>query len=430
MTQADLASARLEDLSGLVLLGEATAAADPRAVYRRLALEWGPVAPVDLEPGVPAWLAMGYREIVEVLRNEAVFSKDTRSWRWIAEGRIAAATSPLAAFLAPRDNAMFTDGKRRERLRAALDDAFANQDELAVGRSLRALCDSLLDDLVSRGEADLVREYAEIVPVLAVGSMLGLSPDAAQAMLPHLRAVFAGGPGVRPATSAIHRTFVELSARARTNRAMSVLLRDDPGPVRDLTEALVAHPNLETDVEVSSSLAMTMISGCQMEIAWIAQTFELVLTDAQFAGRVRGGRLGLDDALDEVLWREPPSTNLAPRFATHDVELGGVRVAQGDAVVLGIAAANAAQEQAVVDDPWAGVGNRAHLTWGAGPHRCPAERSARFIARIAVERALARFEDLELAIPAESLRRVPTPWTRHSVSLPVRYARPVVFEQY
>lgn len=425
MSEVDLGSTRLEDLSGLTPLVAVTGAADPAAFCRRLASEWGPVAPVDLEPGVPAWLALGYREVVEVLRNEALYSKNLRTWRWFAEGRVTTTSSAVAAAFAPRDNALFSDGKRRQELRSALDDGFATIDEISLGRSMRALCDALLDQLAQRGTADLVRDYAEVVPVLAITAIFGLAPEAALGLLPHVRKMFTGGEGLQEAALTVHRAFTELAARRRTTRRMGLLLRDDPGPVTDFTEALVASPYLATDIEVSSSLTMTIVQGCQMETGWIAQTFERLLTDPRFGGRVRGGRLGTEDALDEVLWREPPSTILAPRFATQDTELGGLQIERGDAVVLAVAAANA-QEQAVDDDPWAGLGNRAHLTWGAGPHRCPAERPARFIARIAVERALARLEDLELAVPAEALRRAPSPWTRHPVSLPVRFSRPVV----
>ncbi|WP_190233062.1 hypothetical protein [Streptomyces avicenniae] len=41
----------------------------------------GPIAPTELEPGVPGWLVLGHRELPEVTRDEECFSHDSRRWR-------------------------------------------------------------------------------------------------------------------------------------------------------------------------------------------------------------------------------------------------------------------------------------------------------------------------------------------------------------
>lgn len=155
-------------------------------------------------------------------------------------------------------------------------------------------------------------------------------------------------------------------------------------------------------------------------MAWIAQTLRLMLTDPRFAGRVRGGRLGVDDALDEVLWRDPPQANLPARFALRDVELAGQPVAEGDALILGLAAANA-DPRVHSDDLWNEIGNRSHLSWSAGPHACPAHVPARIIAKSAVESALHLLPDIRLAIPADEIVLIPSPWNRCPASLPVTF---------
>jgi len=155
-------------------------------------------------------------------------------------------------------------------------------------------------------------------------------------------------------------------------------------------------------------------------MAWIAQTLRLMLTDARFAGRVRGGRLGVDDALDEVLWRDPPQANLPARFALRDVELAGQPVAAGDALILGLAAANA-DPRVHSSDLWNEIGNRSHLSWSAGPHGCPAHVPARIIAKSAVESALHLLPDIHLTVPAEEIVLIPSPWNRCPASLPVAF---------
>ncbi len=47
---------RLEEIPDRIRLSDITTARDPHKLYEQLRDEWGPVAPMDLEPGVPAWL--------------------------------------------------------------------------------------------------------------------------------------------------------------------------------------------------------------------------------------------------------------------------------------------------------------------------------------------------------------------------------------
>ncbi|MCZ2265105.1 hypothetical protein IRJ14_21260, partial [Isoptericola sp. QY 916] len=79
---------RLEDVADRPLLADLAGAPDPAARYEALRSRWGALAPVDLEPGVPAWLALGHAEVAAVLRNEAMFSRDARHWRYEAEGLV------------------------------------------------------------------------------------------------------------------------------------------------------------------------------------------------------------------------------------------------------------------------------------------------------------------------------------------------------
>jgi cytochrome P450 len=191
-------------------------------------------------------------------------------------------------------------------------------------------------------------------------------------------------------------------------------------PADDLTSAFVSHPNLHGHFEIMQSMAGMISLGYGTTTSWIAQALRLMLTDPRFAGRLRGGRLGVDDALDEVLWRDPPMANMPARFAMRDTELAGQPIQRGDALVLALAAANA-DPRVHVDDMWIEHGNRSHLAWSTGPHACPAHIPARIIARAAVETALHMLPDIRLAVPAGDIRLIPSPWTRCPASLPVTF---------
>lgn len=398
---------RLEEIEDRVQLSEITAALDPHKYYERLRDEWGPVAPVDLEPGVPGWLVLGYDEASSVLRDELLFSRNARNWRYVHD-RSLPADSGLFAALAPRENAYFLDGMEQRRLRAPLDDALSSVDEKRLARTVVVTCEAIIDRIMARGEADLVDEYAVSVPVMVLTELFGMSLSDGNKMHELTEALYAGKEAARIAAVEQEALLATLVA---THRA-------EPG--QDLITALVNHPHHENDVEVMASLGLLFTMGHDAEIAWIASTLHTVLTDAAFAARVRRGWLDLDDALEEVSRRNPPAPHVLPRFARRDCELGGRRIALGDALVPAIAAANA--DRAIrTDDPWAELGSRFHLTWGAGAHACPAHRIGPLIGRIAVDTLLRRVPDLELAVPPGSIQMSLSPWSRHPQHLPVRF---------
>ncbi|MFI9489664.1 hypothetical protein ACIG47_24960 [Promicromonospora sp. NPDC052451] len=400
-------SERLVDLTDLTPLIETTTSADPAQVYERLRGRWGNVAPVLLEPGVPAWLVLGHRELVTVLRNEGLFSRDSRNWGLLQDGTVTPG-SGVGGVLAPRDGIYYVDGVRHRHLRRLVDDAFESVDEHHLAGITEQWCRRALDRVLAKGEADLVSEYARAVPLLVMSTMFGLDADQARAMLGHAQRVFqAQGAAGREALDAQRALIVELIESRRA------------APSDDLVSAMLRHPSAPTDVDVQSAVSATLILGSQYEVAWITHALRLRLTDRRFDGR-SGGLLSASDTLTQVLGSTPPAPNAGPRFALADTTLGGRRIAAGDAVVPGILAASA-ESRAAGDDIWLETGNLSYLTWGAGPHACPARRPATVIAQVAVSEALRRLGGVALTVPARTLAATGTLWSSVPRELPVRF---------
>ncbi|WP_406200565.1 cytochrome P450 [Kitasatospora sp. NBC_01560] len=389
----------------------AAMADDPHGLYARLRAQYGPVAPIELEPGVEAWLVLGYPELLELTRNEALFSKDSRRWRVPAEGRLAA-DSRLLPMTSWRPTLLNLDGAEHQRLRAAVSDTLAQIDHRQLRETTEAAADALIDSWGPDGTADLIAQYARQLPLLVFTQLLGLPAGAG----PHLVELISH--------------FVDSSAKSvRANAEFQAILvdlvrrrRETPGA--DLTSWLLAHPAALTDLEAVHHLVVMMVAGNETTINWTGNTLRLLLTDRRFRATLTGGRLTVSDALEEVLWRDPPTQNFPGRWATGDTVLGGQYISTGDMLVLGLAAANAdpaAQGTASAAHGTLG-GNRAHLAWGAGQHVCPAQHPARIIVETAVETLLHRLPDLQLAVPPSELTWRPSPWSRALVSLPVLYS--------
>ncbi|GGM17018.1 cytochrome P450 [Promicromonospora citrea] len=408
---ARTAPVELASLTGLTPLSATTGGADSQEIYDVLRARWGVVAPVDMEPGVPAWLVMGHAEICEITRNEAQFSRDPRNWRWHYDGLLPNSSALLGISpRQPRSSSYHHDGEKRRRLREPLDDGLASLPERNVVAQVEEVTMRLIDGFGPSGEADLVQDWSKKVGFLAVTALFGFDPETADQMM-------------ADSAHIMDHTNEAAEARNRMGRNLMahVLDRRATGG-DDLTAAFVRHPSFHDDGEVADSMSVPLIAASEFLTAWIALTLRLLLTDTRFAARWTGGRIALDDALDEVLWREAPAANPPlPRYAMQDLELDGKLVRKGDALIMAVAAAN--QDPSVhTGDLWDEVGNRAHLAWGVGPHRCPASRQARIIARVAINRLLTEL-DLELAVEDHELSWVPSPWVRHPQALPVRYQR-------
>jgi len=383
---------------------------DLPALYELLRTRHGPVAPVALAPGVHAWLVLGYRELLRVARDERDFSHDPRRWTLPREGRVPA-DSPVLAFVGWRPALMFTDGRQHRRMRAAVADALARTDAHELGRLVRTAADRLIDAFAGRREADLVPHYAHRLPARVLTRLLGADERTGRKL-----AEAAAGTAAANADSA--------NAGRRMERLLFALIEEKrrrPGP--DIVSRLLAHPAALSDEEVLHNLAVTVVAGNQTTKNWIAATLRAMLTDPALRSSLDGGHLTVDDVLELVLWRFPPTQHLPARYATRDLRFGGQDVRAGDMLVLGLAAANA--DPRVL--PRCGrpvAGNRSHLAFGAGPHTCPAQEQARLIARTAVDVLRHRLPGLRLAVPEEELVWTASPWTRSLASLPVRFAGP------
>jgi cytochrome P450 len=162
-------------------------------------------------------------------------------------------------------------------------------------------------------------------------------------------------------------------------------------------------------------LAVLYGGGIEPQQNLIANTVLLMLTDDRFAGEVLGGSLSTRDALDEVLFDDPPMANFCITYPRQPILVDDVWLPANQPVVVSMAGCN--------NDPVINAGehrgNRAHLAWGAGPHACPARSAAYLVAQEAIDQLLDMLPELRLASPAEELTWRRGPFHRALTALPV-----------
>ncbi|MEV5010593.1 cytochrome P450 [Streptomyces sp. NPDC055692] len=379
--------------------------ADPQATYGRLR-EVGPVVPVEISPGVFGYLAVTYRACLYLLRHTpALFHKDpTYHWEALRTGQIPA-DSPARQMMMPRDNALWKDGAEHQRLRGAITGALARIDTYALADAVARVADKLIDAFCPAGQADLVAQYADPLPMLTVIELFGCPPEHGERIIRYVTRLFAAGDDAAKANAALEAACLELVQ----------LKRAQPG--RDIVSYLI-QTGL-SDGELVQTLLLLFGAAAPPTAKHIGCGIQRFLASERFAGSVYTGVTPVAAALEEVLWDEPPVPNYSPLYAQGPQHVEGVTVQPGYPILISFAAANSDPAVAVDFDQRAG--NRGHLAFSAGVHACPAPGLARVISETAVERLLDRLPGLALTVPAGDVANLPGTFLAGPASLPVHF---------
>jgi cytochrome P450 len=397
---------RLFDPVDVPLLADVLGARDIDATWSVLRQEWGEAAPIGMGPNARAWLVSGYQTLATLARGSGMVTTDTSAWNGEPSGPLPAPWR--SSFEAGTSRRVETaSGPGHARLRGPLDEVLEAVDAAEVGRITRDVCQEVADRLSPGDSADLMRDYVVPVAHLAFSAVLGLDPRTGRQVFEIADDLAAG----RGDSAIVDELSFLLGGQ--------VMGRDASGGLTPIG-LLAQHSGYEGTAEAVTGMLSLVTSASLGVQAWLGQALLLALSDEGFLRRLAGGRLGTDEALDEVLWNASPVTVLVPRFAVKEGHLFGddAYVERGDGLLLAVGAA--ASDPRIRGDAWDGLGNRAHLAWGAGAHRCPAPRQARLIVRTAVETLLRQVEPA-LSTRTEEVRWVPDLRFRRPVSLPVTF---------
>ena len=355
-----------------------------------------PVCRVSLPDGDAVWLVTRYDDVETVLTDP----RFSREQRHAGAGGAGGATLPRE-FVVTTDRTLQMDGPDHASLRRLVARAFTARRVEELRPHIQEITDGLLDAMSASGPpADLVAGLASPLPIQVICELLGLPVEDRDQFRRWSDATVSvngyGAQEVSDAWAGLMGYLTETIARKR----------EQPGA--DLVGALIAARDQEdklTETELLFLSIGVLIGGNETTVHAIGLSiWRLLQHPAQWRSLLGDPSL-IKPAVEELLRYQPIGSVGRKRFCTEDVEMGGVTIPQGDVVLLAVRSAN--RDTACVHDPERFDVTRArnpHLTFGQGPHYCLGAALARVELQVVLERLLARFPRLHVAVPADQLR--------------------------
>ncbi len=267
------------------------------------------------------------------------------------------------------------DPPRHPPLRRAVAPGLATAAVERLRPRLRALAVELVAAVAARASFDLVAEIAQPLPARVICELLGIDESERERTLAAARAL---GPALagdgRPA--AVDRA---AAATLELARYFQALFRRPGGPPPATLSARLAA-DLPESHAVAQAILM-LFAGQETTAGLIANAFLALAADEPARRRLAAPSTSASPAVEELLRFDGP-VQFTLRVAAEDLEIDGRRIARGDYLALGLAAANrdpaafAAPDHLELErqpNPHLGFGHGAHACLGAALARAEAE---------------------------------------------------------
>ena len=416
-------SARISDPAGKVL-AEPKAYADEKRLHAALAhlRKNAPVCWVDEPPYAPFWAITKHADIMDIERQNDLFTNDPRPFLEIAE---------------------FDEKQRAEReagigLRTLIhmDDPH-HRDIRKIGadwfkpsalKALKVRCDELakiwVDKMAAMGpQIDFAQDIAVNYPLYLILTLLGMPESDFGFMLKLTQEIFGSNDeemareGSADAAESFMAVVMEMFAYFTT---LTAARREHP--TDDLASA-IANAKINgqpiSDMDTLSYYAIVASAGHDTTSAGIAGGLLALIQNPDQLARLKADPSLMGTAVEEIIrWVVPVKEFM--RTAQADTEIRGVKIKKGDAVLLSYVSAN--RDEDVFENPNkfdVGRDPNKHLSFGYGVHFCLGASLARMEINSFLSELIPRLDSIELAGDPELIS---TLFVGGLKRLPIRYS--------
>lgn len=363
--------------------------------------------PVLWSEPLQAWLVSRYRDVDYALRTPQLFS----SAGWISQLLGELNPVPEARWMVELDPPDHT------RVRRLVNKAFTPRLIKSLEPYLYNLVQELLAALPTHQEFDFVQTVATPLPVIVIAELLGVDRAHQDDFKRWSDDVVSASN--RPTDEAERQRIRQSNTEMRAYFA-DVIAQRRSAPREDLITALVRaeeEHQVLTANEILALMVSLLTAGNETTTNLLGSTITTLLEHPAEFTAVRANRTLVPALVEEVLRDESP-IQFIPRHTAQEVELSGMRIPAGAAVLLLLGSANRDEEQFSEPDRFdIGRNRRDHLAFGYGIHYCIGAELARLEAKIALETFLFEYPPFKCTV--EAIPRLPFMATRGPQRLPL-----------
>ncbi len=378
--------------------------------------EQGPLHLLDVDGKWGAWAIFSHAECSSIAKDPRLSAKRAQQMLALLPPDSQSEFTELARML--NLWLIFMDAPEHTRLRKLLNKGFAPAAVEGLRPQVEAIIDRMLKPLRHGSEVELMREFANPMPVFIISEMLGVPLQLHDTFVEWSRAiaVFRGNPertvdqarAAQDALIAMTDFFRKAVAERRRNKGNDLI---------SLLIDIEEDGEVLTEEELYAQCIALLFAGHETTRNLIGNGMYTLLKHPQETAELREKPEMIRSAVEEILRYESP-VQFTARVLKEDIEVCGQRIPKRWSILCMLGAANRDPKQFKEPNQLNLKRlNNQHLAFSAGPHFCIGNQLARLEGQIALLNLIQRFPEMKLIGPRPEW--APTFGFRGLKSLPV-----------
>jgi hypothetical protein len=370
---------------------------DPYPTYARLHAE-GPLHFLDVGGQWAVWSIFSHAECSAIAKDPRLSAKRAQQLILLLPIDRQAEFSELARMLGLW--MIFMDPPEHTRLRKLLNKGFSPAAIEGLRPQVEAIVDRMLKPLKHGSEVELMREFANAMPVRIISAMLGVPDEMHDTFVNWSRAiaVFRGSPdrtveqarAAQDALIALTDFFRKTVAERRRNKGNDLI---------SLLIDIEEEGEVLTEEELYAQCIALLFAGHETTRNLIGNGMYTLLQHPQEAAELREKPETIRTAIEEILRYESP-VQFTARVLKEDIEVCGQRIPKKWSILCMLGAANRDPKQFKEPNRLNLKRlNNEHLAFSAGPHFCIGSQLARLEGQVAILGLVQRFPEMKLTGP-------------------------------
>jgi cytochrome P450 len=304
------------------------------------------------------------------------------------------------------------------RLRRLVAKAFTARRIEGMRGRIKEITSDLLDRMsAERPPVDLIEEFAFPLPMAVICELLGVPFDDREQFRTWSSVII---------TPMRHSMEAVVAAQRECAAHMSRLIKVKRArPCDDLLTGLIEARDNEARLSEDELIDLSttlLLAGHETTVSLIGTGVLLLLRHPDQLAALRADPSLIGPTVEEILRYDGPAETSLLRVAVEDVEIGGVRIHKGEAVIAVTGSANFDEGEFASPATFdVRRTHNPHLGFGHGIHFCVGAPLARIEGQVALAALLDRFPGLRLAVPPEEITWRPPLSVRGPIAVPVTW---------